>query len=103
FVLDLENGQRRVPLPMYKMQDVPKASVGYFVEPEMDLVDLIAGSEGTLGIITEATVRVLEEPPTTMALIPCDSDQQAFELITRLEGQEPEKRTTLEPGGISAV
>src|SRR5208282_2659141 len=23
--------------------------------------------------------------------------------ITRLEGQEPEKRTTLEPGGISAV
>lgn len=103
FNLDLESGQQRMPLPTYTMPDVPKASVGYFVEPEMDLIDLIAGSEGTLGIITEATIRVLEEPATTMALVPCTSEQQAFDLISQLEQQEPEKRVTLEAGGISAV
>lgn len=103
FMLDLENGQRRIPLPTYTMPNVPKASVGYNVKPEMDLIDLIAGSEGTLGVITEATIRVLEEPETTMALIPCESDQQAFDLITQLDEQEPEKRATLEPGGICAV
>lgn len=103
FLLDLESGQRRVPLPRYVMPNVPKASVGYNAQPTMDLIDLLTGSEGTLGVITEATIRVLEEPATTMALIPCNSDQQAFDLIALLENQEPEKRTTLEPGGISAV
>lgn len=48
----------RVPLPGYRMPDVPKLSAGYFAAPGMDLIDLFIGSEGTLGIVTEATLRL---------------------------------------------
>ncbi len=74
-VLDLERGQVtahddgyveieraqdvvRVPMPHYRMPAVPKLSAGYFAAPGMDLIDLFIGSEGTLGIVTEATLRV---------------------------------------------
>ncbi len=44
------------------MPHVPKISAGYFASPGMDLIDLFIGSEGTLGVITEAWVRVVERP-----------------------------------------
>jgi D-lactate dehydrogenase (cytochrome) len=98
-----EDEPRLIPVPTYQMPDVSKVSAGYYAKPGMDLIDLFAGSEGTLGVITEAKIKVMEEPPTMMALVPCDSDEQALKLIARLWGQESEKRETLEPGGISAV
>ena len=39
------------------MPQVPKCSAGYFATPDMDLVDLFVGSEGTLGVITQITFR----------------------------------------------
>ncbi len=48
----------RVPLPRYRMPDVPKLSAGYYAAPGMDLMDVFIGSEGTLGIVTEATLRL---------------------------------------------
>lgn len=75
----------RIPVPTYRMPDVVKRSAGYFASPEMDAVDLFIGSEGTLGVITEVTFRVLSPAPTVaMALIPCASEEQAFELVTSL-------------------
>ena len=40
----------------------------------MDLIDLFIGSEGTLGIIVEATLRVIPRPRRAVALIRCDDD-----------------------------
>ena len=37
---------------------VPKLSAGYFAAPGMDLIDLFIGAEGTLGVITEAELRI---------------------------------------------
>src|SRR5205814_2965210 len=49
-------------LPSYEMPRVRKHASGYFVAPNMDAVDLFVGSEGTLGVIVEAEVRLLPKP-----------------------------------------
>src|SRR2546423_838921 len=46
-----------VPVPTYRMPAVPKNSAGYFAAAGMDLIDLFIGSEGTLVVITEVTLR----------------------------------------------
>jgi D-lactate dehydrogenase (cytochrome) len=83
------------------MPDVPKISAGYYAKPGMDLVDLFVGAEGTLGVVAEAKLKVLPEPPAHMAMINCESDDQALDLIIKLHNQNPGK--SLEPGGVSAV
>jgi len=44
----------RIPLPRTR-----KHSAGYRLEPGMDYVDLFIGSEGTLGVVTEAELQLL--------------------------------------------
>ena len=51
-----------VQLPSYHMPATRKNASGYFVEPEMDAVDLFIGSEGTLGVICEIETRLLPKP-----------------------------------------
>src|SRR5206468_3169272 len=71
FELELAAGAIRFSAPAYRMPQVPKLSAGYFSEPGMDLVDLFVGSEGTLGVITEVTLRILpERPPFCLAFVP---------------------------------
>lgn len=49
-------------LPSYQMPRVRKHASGYFVAPQMDALDLFIGSEGTLGVVVEAEVRLLPRP-----------------------------------------
>ncbi len=74
----------RVPVPRYVMPDVAKLSAGYFAHPEMDLIDLFIGAEGTLGIVTEATLKVMNRPRRLLALVRCADDIQAVVLTTML-------------------
>ena len=79
FEIVLSDRAVRVPVPRYRMPDVPKVSAGYFAAPGMDLIDLFIGSEGTLGVITEVTLRVLpERPAMCLAFVPFgDRDRRA--------------------------
>jgi D-lactate dehydrogenase (cytochrome) len=49
-------------LPTYRMPRVRKHASGYYVAPEMDIIDLFIGSEGTLGVIVGAQLRLLPKP-----------------------------------------
>ena len=46
---------------------VTKNTAGYPLRPGMDWVDLFVGSEGTLGVVTEARVRLLPAPKAVLA------------------------------------
>jgi D-lactate dehydrogenase (cytochrome) len=85
FEVELTTGEvLRVPSPRYVMPDVAKLSAGYYARPEMDLIDLFIGAEGTLGIVTEATLRVIDRPRRIMALIACADDDQSVALTAML-------------------
>ncbi|MFZ0591932.1 MAG: FAD-binding oxidoreductase [Bryobacteraceae bacterium] len=43
-----------------------KNSAGYYLEPNVDWTNLLAGSEGTLGIVTEAELRMLPVAPAVL-------------------------------------
>jgi D-lactate dehydrogenase (cytochrome) len=85
FELERPSGRLvRVRVPTYVMPDVPKLSAGYHARPGMDLVDLFVGSEGTLGVVVEATLRVIRKPRTCVALVCCGSDAQAIAVTAAL-------------------
>ncbi|MDX1701237.1 MAG: FAD-binding oxidoreductase [Melioribacteraceae bacterium] len=68
-------------LPDYKMPDV-KHSAGYFCEPDMDLIDLFIGSEGTLGVISEIKLRVINKPKAILSMIIFfDDEENLFSFI----------------------
>ena len=49
-------------LPSYHMPHTRKHASGYYVAPEMDVLDLFIGSEGTLAVIVEVEVKLLRRP-----------------------------------------
>lgn len=51
-----------IPLPA-----VTKNTAGYLLRPGMDWIDLFTGSEGTLGVVLEARLRLLPAPPAVLA------------------------------------
>jgi D-lactate dehydrogenase (cytochrome) len=69
FTIVLTNGECiNLELPTYNMPKVEKNSAGYYIKPKMDLIDLFIGSEGTLGVISEIEVRLIEKPKTILPI-----------------------------------
>ena len=118
-VLDVERGQTRahrdgyfeihgvdqrrvrVPIPRHEMPRVPKVSAGYFAKPEMDLIDLFIGSEGTLGVITEVTLRVLpERPACCLAFVPFTDRGAALAFVRLMRDAAQTTWRTQDPRGI---
>ena len=58
----------KIPVPDYSMPKT-KNCAGYFAKPGMDLIDLFIGSEGTLGVITETEIKVLEQEKDRLSLL----------------------------------
>ena len=85
FELARPGGGRRIPVPTYHLPLVAKISAGYYAAPEMDLIDLFLGSEGTLGIITDVVVRVVTPAPrTSLLFVPFSDEAAALKLAAAL-------------------
>ena len=98
------HGTRRLSVGTYTLPDVPKCSAGYYAAPDMDLVDLFVGSEGTLGVITDATLRVLTTPPAIAhVLVPVPTERDGLALVDELRRQSVATWTTGDARGIDVA
>ncbi len=78
--IDFDPGS--IPLP-----EVTKNTAGYLLRPGMDWIDLICGSEGTLGVVTEARVGLLPMPKAMLAgVIFFSSDDSALDVVDEWRG-----------------
>jgi D-lactate dehydrogenase (cytochrome) len=87
--IEIVRGERKAaevaPVPTYRLPRVPKCSAGYFATPDMDLTDLFIGSEGTLGVITEVTLRVVPvRPAQCLAFAALTNRDETLALVARL-------------------
>jgi D-lactate dehydrogenase (cytochrome) len=104
FDLELTGGVVRVPVPRYRMPALPKLSAGYFAAPGMDLIDLFVGAEGTLGVVTEATLRVLpSRPAICLAFVPFHEPSDALRFVRRLRDEAQATWRSGDPKGIDAA
>lgn len=87
-------------LPAYTQPDI-KSAAGYYVADDMDMIDLLIGMEGTLGIITEIELRLIPVPGAINGLMVFLPDEKsAFKAVRILRGEEVDG---IEPIPITAV
>jgi D-lactate dehydrogenase (cytochrome) len=103
FRLDTRSGRIEIPVPTYRMPQVPKRSAGYHAEAGMDLLDLLIGSEGTLGVITRVTFRTIAPAPNiVLAFVPCADEAAAIAVTGRIREASIRTWRDGDPAGIDA-
>ncbi len=99
-VLDVRRGQKiDFPVPSIPRPSTTKHTAGYFLQPDTDWVDLFIGSEGTLGVVLEAEVRLLPIPRALLAgviFFPDAHGWRHFEGVTGLRMLEYFDRNSLD-------
>ena len=104
FEIETSAGTITVPVPTYRMPDVPKRSAGYYASSEMDLVDLFIGSEGTLGVVTSVTLDILpRRPDISLLLVALDNEPRAIRFASRLRDASVHTRRAKDRNGLDVV
>jgi len=66
-----------------------KNAAGYYVHEDMDLIDLLIGMEGTLGVITSIELRLIPKPKAINGLtVFLPSQDAALSLVRALRGEQ---------------
>lgn len=90
-ILEVKRGQnmaKEVQIPKYKIPNV-KTSAGYYSSPNMDLIDLFIGSEGTLGVVTEIELMLVPQFYDTFDIIAFfQSEGAAVDFVEEVKKQE---------------
>jgi len=71
-------GVGTIRLPELSGPPLPKTAAGYWIRPGMDLLDLLIGSEGTLGLFTEAVLRLHPRPEAVVDLAVFPKTMEVF-------------------------
>jgi D-lactate dehydrogenase (cytochrome) len=101
FEVVLRDRTVRVPVPRYRLPKVPKVSAGYYAAADMDLIDLFIGAEGTLGIVTEVTLRVRpNRPEWCLAFVPFAARAAMLRFVGVLRGAARQTWHTQDPRGL---
>ncbi len=82
-ILDVHRGDKiDFDVPALPLPNTTKNTAGYPLAPGMDWIDLFVGSEGTLGIITEAELQLLPAPRDVLAgVIFFEDDAAALDAV----------------------
>jgi D-lactate dehydrogenase (cytochrome) len=84
FILNSDNNNTlHIPALTFKAPEVKNAS-GYYCHEGMDAVDLIIGSEGTLGAIVEITISLIKSPDIMSGLSFFSSRSDALGFVDKL-------------------
>jgi D-lactate dehydrogenase (cytochrome) len=95
---------RRIAVPGYVMPQVPKLSAGYHAGPGMDLIDLFIGSEGTLGVVTSITLRILSPAPDSLVtLVALPDEAAALALAADLRAAAAQTWREHDPRGVDVA
>lgn len=78
----LDGSVVRTRVPLYSRPRTKNAA-GYWSGAGMDLIDLFIGSEGTLGVITRADLRLVERPEMQCACVLFTRNESAALQLTR--------------------
>jgi FAD/FMN-containing dehydrogenase len=71
-------------VPKISLPRTTKHSAGYPLAPDMDFIDLIVGSEGTLGVVTEAQLQLLPAPGERLnGVVFFPSEEAALDAVDR--------------------
>jgi FAD/FMN-containing dehydrogenase len=87
-LLDVRRGDAvDFDLPELLLPNTTKNTAGYPLAPGMDWIDLFTGSEGTLGIVTEAELQLLPIPSDVLAgVVFLISDGAALDVVHAWRG-----------------
>lgn len=97
-----EGSTINLDIPDYSMP-ATKHAAGYYCRPGMDAIDLFIGSEGTLGIITEIKLKLLDLPENILsAVIFFDSEDDALGFISLARKKSYESRAKGDAMGLDA-
>jgi FAD/FMN-containing dehydrogenase len=70
------------PVRTVRVPATTKNSAGYHLQPDLEWVDLFPGSEGTLGIVTEAELKLFPEPTAILSgVVFFPSDDNALSAV----------------------
>ncbi len=97
-----ENKNINISLPEIFMPET-KHAAGYYIKPDMDLIDLFIGSEGTLGVITEIKLKLHKKPGNILSsVIFFNSEENAFSFLFEARDKSNNNRKTADDNLINA-
>jgi D-lactate dehydrogenase (cytochrome) len=101
FLVRLSDGRElSVPVPNHRLPPLKKISAGYHSADPLDLVDLLVGSEGTLGLVTEVTLDLAPLPAAVVTgLVFPRSERTALDLAADLRRAAESARAREDPLG----